>query len=72
MPVKVTVVQKAAGTYIIFPEGSIDSNTHTILRSEIEAAGDGAVDALSKQDKHRGDFIPLFCKLISIFAFDSN
>lgn len=37
MPLKVSVVRKDEGTYIISPQGSIDSNTHTILGSEVDA-----------------------------------
>ena len=37
MPLKVIVAPKDQETYIISPEGSIDSGTHTILGSEVDA-----------------------------------
>jgi anti-sigma B factor antagonist len=37
MPLKVTVQDKGDGTYLIFPEGSIDANTFMSLQNEIDA-----------------------------------
>jgi anti-sigma B factor antagonist len=37
MPLKVTVQDKGDGTYLIFPEGSIDANTFMTLQNEIDA-----------------------------------
>lgn len=37
MPLSVTVQERGAGAYAIRPVGSVDSNTHTILMSEVDA-----------------------------------
>jgi len=37
MPLKVSVEEKGDGVYVVHPEGSIDTNTHTILGSEVDA-----------------------------------
>jgi anti-anti-sigma factor len=37
MPLKVSVEEKTAGTYLVRPEGSIDTNTYAILGAEVDA-----------------------------------
>lgn len=37
MPLNVTVEEKGAGTYLVRPEGSIDSNTFAILGAKVDA-----------------------------------
>jgi anti-sigma B factor antagonist len=36
MPLYVHVQEKSRGVYTVYPEGSVDTNTYTILKSEIE------------------------------------
>ncbi len=36
MPLKVTIGRKEKGIYVVYPVGSIDSNTYTVLEKEIE------------------------------------
>jgi anti-sigma B factor antagonist len=37
MPLSVRMEEKTKGVYTIYPEGSIDTNTHLILKSELDA-----------------------------------
>ncbi len=37
MPLTVRVEEKGRGMYMVYSEGTIDANTHTILRSEMDA-----------------------------------